>query len=146
MKVIGFNFTKLHADKKPEFNLKSNKEIKVDFTDVKEDKLDLIKADTIYSISFNYSVNYTDAVSKKPASLAEIIIEGKVTISVDKEENKTFSKNSKKKEFDIKFKEGLFNFLLQKCTPKALDLEDELGLPMHLQLPSIKLQQPVKQE
>ena len=33
---------------------------------------------------------------------------------------------------------GLFNFIMSKCNVKALQLEDELGLPFHVPMPRLR--------
>jgi len=35
----------------------------------------------------------------------------------------------------------LFNFIMNKCNIKALYLEDEMGLPLHIPLPKISTEQ-----
>jgi hypothetical protein len=141
MKIIGFIFTKLHANRKPEFKSRTTREIKVDFIDVKEEKNEELRADIINSVSFSYSVQYNEPEAKKANILAEVLIEGKVIISLDKNEAKEFSKSWKKKDINPVFKAALFNVILRKCTPRALDLEDHLNLPSHLPFPQVKLQQ-----
>jgi hypothetical protein len=146
MNILGFTFTKLHAERKPEFKARTNKETNIEFLDVKNDESSLIKADAVYSILFKYTVNYLDAEAKKPSSHAEIAIEGRVIISLDKLEDKEFTKSWKKKEMGPRFKEILFNFLLKKCTPRALDLEDHINIPSHIPVPQIRIEPPKEKD
>ena len=44
----------------------------------------------------------------------------------------------KKKKLSDSFQEILFNIILRKANIKALELEEELNLPFHINLPSIK--------
>ena len=44
----------------------------------------------------------------------------------------------KKKKFTHAMKIPLFNFIMNKCNIKAIQYEDELGLPIHVQMPKLK--------
>ena len=141
MKVLGFAFTKMNANRQNKFDIRCNKSINIDFSEiVKEGAIDLVKSDAIYTISFGYTVAYLEPGTKKENKQAEIVLEGILTISLDKNEDKDFSKTYKKKEMNNKLKEVLFNFLLRKCTPRAIDLEDQLNLPSHIAIPQVRLE------
>jgi hypothetical protein len=47
----------------------------------------------------------------------------------------------KKKEMPNAMRLPIFNFILRKCTAKALTLQDELGLPTHIPLPRFDLEE-----
>ena len=139
MKILGFAFTKMHADRKEKFDFRSSKNISIDFLDITKENIEVMKSNFIYNIHFKYSVSYLEPESKKEKTQAEVILEGLVTIDLDKNEDKEFSKTYKKKEMSNQIKETVFNFLLRKCTPKALDLEDQLNLPSHIVIPQVKI-------
>ena len=66
-------------------------------------------------------------------------MEGVLTVDLDKTEDKDFSKTYKKKEMNNQLKELIFNFLLRKCSPRAVELEDQLNLPLHITIPQVKI-------
>ena len=139
MKILGFAFTKIHADKKTKFDMRSNKSINIDFLNITKENIDIVKSDAVYNINFGYNISYLEPNSKKDNKQAEIILEGVLTVDLDKTEDKDFSKTYKKKEMNNQLKELIFNFLLRKCSPRAVELEDQLNLPLHITIPQVKI-------
>ena len=146
MKVIGFNFPKISAERFPNQvkNLVFNTD--VEFTEVEKEKVDMIKDDESIRIGFTYAVNYQeksddnkDNKSKSPP-LGNIILTGNILLTATKDELKEIFKYWKKKQLPPPVKVSLFNLILKKCSPKAVQLEDEINLPIHLPLPQIKQQ------
>ncbi|MBX4211954.1 hypothetical protein KW787_00660 [Candidatus Pacearchaeota archaeon] len=147
MQIIGFNFTKISAIRPESFNEtpKSNPTINIEFTDLNKDKLDLIKDKEIVKISFRFSVSYTEATIKDKSD-AELVFEGFIVLSLDKDEAKDILKGWKKKQLPQPLQMNLSNVVLKRCTIKALALEEELNLPTHIRLPQIRLQPKSDQE
>ncbi len=137
MKVLGFNFIKMHVERQQALAQRLSKNLNIDFTEITKENVDFVKAAAIYNIGFKYSVEYLDASAKKETKMGEVLLEGVLTISLEKEEDKDFSKTYKKKEMNNSLKEALFNFLLKKCTPRAVDIEDQINLPVHLPIPQV---------
>lgn len=135
MKVIGFNFNKILAERPVDF--KKNKRINTDieFTNVTKDSVELIKNTEILKISFKYSISYMNQEKKENTS--QISLEGIIIFSASKEESNNILKSWKKKELPSEFKISLFNLILQKSTAKALQLEEDVNLPAHIPLPRI---------
>ena len=142
MNVIGFNFTKIHAEKptglKPNFSVNNH----IEFLEVEKEALDLVKDAEPIRIKFRFSVSYDspDIKEKKKEATPDtgsLLFEGIILLAIDKEQSKEILKSWKKKEIGNEFKVPLFNLILRKCTPKALDLEDQIGLPLHVPLPKI---------
>ena len=135
MRVIGFNLTKASAEKVVEIVTK-RPSTKIEFLELNEDKTDILKDGVIVNIAFSYSVIYDEQEKDKEG---EVIFKGNIILSVSKEESKEINKNWKKKKLPAPMNIVLFNFILKKCTPKAIFLEDEVSLPIHTPMP--KLQQ-----
>ncbi len=132
MKLIGFNFTKISVDKigKVTKDLKIDTSINIDSID--EVKNEMIKSkDTFLNLKFNYKINY------KP-EIALIELSGNLAISVDSKLGKDILKDWKNKKINDETRIILFNAILKKSNVKALQLEEEMNLPLHFQLPSIK--------
>lgn len=139
MRLVNFNFTKISIEKKKDTfkNLKISANI--DVQDVQEVKQDIIKSnDDFLVVKFKYSINYSPDV-------ALIDLQGRVLISADSKMAKEALKNWKDKKITEEFKIPLFNVIFRKAGLKALELEEEMGLPTHIQLPVLKGNKETKQ-
>ena len=140
MQLIGFNFTKIGAEKKEVLGDKPTINTNIEFTDVAKDAVDLLKDLEAVRVSFKFSIAYN--ANGKKDTLGSILFEGNIVLSAPPEKVKEIVKAWKKKEFAPDFKIPLFNLILRRCSAKALDLEEQTGLPPHLPLPQFKAQPP----
>jgi len=129
MKIIGFNISKISAERKNP--IKGNVEVKsgLNIDNITSDELNISK-DPSLKFDFSYEINYSP-------DIALITIKGSIIAIDDKNESKEILKEWKKKKFDNPIKLPLFNFIMDKCNLKALNLEEELGLPFHIPLPKL---------
>ena len=132
MRVLGFNFDKISVEKlksKPE-NLKISTNI--DISEIKDLKNEVLKTkEDLLQVTFSYSVKYEPGY-------AVIELKGNILLSLDEKLAKDVLKEWKRKKMPETFRIALFNMILRKSTVKSLELEDELGLPLHMPLPSIR--------
>lgn len=140
MKFIGFSFTKIIAEKNNSYKKGSSINTNIEFTNIVEQKLEILKEGEGLEVSYKFSVNYSDPNEKKQSPFAQIECEGKIVLSTTKEESKEILKFWKKKELPNQFKVPLFNAILKRCTTKAITLEEDLGLPSHIPFPQIALE------
>ena len=143
MQVIGFTFTKIHAERKDTFQQKQSINTNLQFLDLIKDKLSLLKDQEVIKIKFQYSLNYSNSENdskkgKKSKNNGEVIIEGIITIAATPEESKEVQKSWKKKELPVNMKLILYNLILKKCTVKAIPLQEEISLPHHIPLPRLQ--------
>ena len=143
MQVIGFNLTKIHGEKLPNYS-KSGINNNLEFVNVEKDKIDLLKELDALKISFKYSLLYGDLEkpenTKQEDKQGEIYFEGNLILSTSSEEAKDFHKMWKKKEIPKSAVEHLYNFILRKCSTKSINIQEDLGLPSpYLKVPQIKL-------
>ena len=134
MRVVGFNFTKISIEKlKAEAeNIKIDTDISV--LDIKQAKSGVFKTkEELLEAKFSYNVNYDP-------DFVKVGLDGRVLLAVEPKVAKDVLKQWKKKQMPEDFKFLLFNMILRKSTLKALNLEDEMNLPLHLPLPSLKKQ------
>ena len=132
MRVIGFNFEKISVErlKARTENLKINTNI--DVSEIKEIKNEVLKTkESIIEVVFSYSIKYEPG-------LATVDLRGHLVLSLDDKLAKDVLKEWKKKKMPDGFRISLFNLILRKATVKSLQLEDELSLPLHVPLPSIR--------
>lgn len=132
MPIIGFNFDKIEVErKKPvtdKIEIKNNLGIK----DVDIEKLPVENIGEVLKFMFEFALVYEPDVGN-------ISINGTILYSGDSKELKDIHKEWKKnKKIDTKLLEVLLNNVLYKCHVKALTLAQEVNLPAHLNLPSIK--------
>lgn len=138
MRVIGFSFSKISVERLKEKMEKLKINTKINIEDLKEAKNDFLKTkEDIVEAKFNYSIFYDP-------DFAKIEIEGKILFAVDPKVSKDILKQWKDKKVPQEF-ETLFNIILRKSTIKALQLEEEMNLPLHIALPSVRKQENNKQ-
>ena len=125
MQIIGFNFTKIMVQREdaPHGKLSVNQNINI--KEVKKEKVTISEFEAL-KIKFNLTIDYSD-------NYAKIEFEGNIIILPEKEETKQFLDAWKDKKVPENVRIPLFNFIMNKCNIKALYLEDELALPLHLQ-------------
>ena len=150
MQLICFNLNKIKADKSPSFK-RSSINTNIEFIDVEKDKLDLLKDTEALKIAFIFSIAYTDVEKDKQEKKeetkeeikneGEISFEGTVLFSANKDESKDLTKSWKKKQIPEQFRIPLINFILKRCSVKALSLEEDLNLPSHIPFPQIRKNQ-----
>ena len=136
MQIVGFNFKKISAEKSPDFK-RSSISTNIEFTDLKKEKNEIIKEKDVIKINFKFAVVYGDQ-EKKEEKNGEVSFEGILLLSAEKDEAKDFLKSWKKKEIPKVFTLPLYNFILKRCSIKALQMEEDIGLPSHLPLPQVR--------
>ena len=138
MRIIGFNFTKISIEKlKEPSELKEQLKIntQIDVPELTEVKSHLLKTkEEIIGAKFMYGVNYDPGFAK-------IELEGRILVAVEPKVAKEIFKQWKKKKMPEDFRLLLFNVVLKKSSLKALYLEEELNLPLHMPMPSFKKEQ-----
>ena len=141
MQVIGFNFTKISAEKaQTSKNLKINSNI--EFINLEKEKIDLLKDSEAVKVYFKHSLTYeTDEEKKETPKAGELLFEGTMLLSVTKQEAKDIFKNWKKKQIHPSLRMPLFNLILKRCAPKAMQLQEEIGLPSHIPIPRLTQKQ-----
>ncbi len=139
MRIIGFNFTKIAAERSPDFVAGSEINTNIEFTEIEKEETDLAKDNNeAIRVSFQFNVFYKNKDKEKSKKNGEISLTGFVILLASKDESKELLKDWKKKELSPTFKVPIFNFLLKKCSTHALQLEEELNLPLHIPMPHIK--------
>ncbi|MDO8563379.1 MAG: hypothetical protein Q7R87_00010 [Nanoarchaeota archaeon] len=143
MKVIGYNLTKVLAEKKAEAKTINSINTSIEFVNIEKDKIDSIKDFEVIKVNFNFTVSYESQADKKDTILkiARIELEGNLIFAADKEESKELLKFSKKKDLPTNIKVPLNNVIFKKCLIRSLELADSLNLPFHIPIPQATLQQ-----
>ena len=135
MRVIGFHFKKISVEKFKEPTENLSIKTGMELPKIKEIEKGVLKTkEDLLEVSFEYNLKYEP-------DFAKIEFGGVILVSVDPKTSKNILKNWKKKEIPKDMRIYLINVILRKSTLKALELEDELNLPLHLPMPSLKRDQ-----
>jgi hypothetical protein len=129
MKIIGFTLNKISIERKEHVEGKLEIKQNIDIAGIEKEKVPISKYD-VFRIKFKFNINYNQ-------DLANLEFNGNVMILPDKNEVKEFVLASKEKQIPEEFRIPIFNFIMAKCNIKALNLEDEINLPLHIPLPKL---------
>ena len=132
MNIVGFNFTKMNIErsKLPTEKVKVN--TKMSISAIESIKSNLLNTgEDLLGVEFTYSLEYEP-------EFAKIEFKGNIIISLEPKLAKEVLKEWESKRTTEEFRIPILNVILRKANLKALQLEDELGLPPHLPLPSFR--------
>jgi len=139
MRLIGFHFDKINVERfKDKIDtLKINS--KIDISQIKKIESDIFKTkEDIIEVKFSYDIIYEP-------DFAKIELKGNVLLAIDSKMAKEILEQWKNKQISEDFKVTVFNIILRKSSIKALQLEDEMSLPIHISLPLVKKQNTEKE-
>lgn len=138
MRIIGFNFTKVLAERPEEYSKGSEISTNVEFKDIKKEETDFAKdSNEAIKVLFDFKVDYLKKENKK-ATNAQVVLSGFLVLLTSKDEAKTLLKDWESRQVSPSFQVPIFNFLLGRCSIRALQLEEELNLPLHIPMPKLK--------
>jgi len=130
MKIIGFSIHKISVERKNPIKGKLKIKSNLNIDDIIKEKVP-ISTNEALKFDFSYNINYEP-------NIAKIEIKGSVIALDDKNESEEILKEWKKKKYTHNSKIALFNFIMNKCNIKAIQFEDEVGLPLHIQMPKLR--------
>jgi len=130
MPIVGFNLNKILIEKKnpvkKDLKVKQNLLIK----DIDKSKADVGSIDLI-KFMFEFQLDY--------GQVGQVLMTGDVLYTADSKEIKNILEEWKKnKKLPTELGPQVFNTILFRCNVKALNLEQELNLPYHINLPRFK--------
>ena len=129
LKLLAARFTKISAIRTEDFEgkLSMNTGIKIESIKDTEDENDAVK------VSYTFEVDYKE--------LGSIGISGYLFVGAEKKTVKNLVKSWEEKKFDTDEHAAITNIILQKASIKAFELEEEMGLPIHIRLPTVSINQ-----
>ena len=131
MKLLGFNYTKVSIEKLSEKAENVKISTNIDISEISEVKNSMLKSkETVLSVKFTYDVKYNP-------DYAQVSLGGNFLLSLEPKTAKKVLKDWENKQMPEEFKVPLFNLILKKANIKALELEDELNLPLHMPMPKV---------
>lgn len=132
MRIVGFNFTKISAEKfETATKVKPKITMGIDISSLDKQKISAINQD-VFKANFNFSIKYE--------KLANFDIKGTVYFTTDPKMVKEIQKKWKDKKIPDSIRIPLFNFILTKCNLRVLSFEEEFNLPTHIPFPKIEQQ------
>lgn len=143
MPIVGFNFSKISAEKKNQ--IKKETQIKINsklaITDLKKEELPTGKTKSEgLKLDFEFSLDYQP-------DIALIQITGFIYYLDDPNVIKDVVKGwSKNKSIPIEIKQQVLNTIILKSTIRALSLEQEINVPPHMPFPSVQQKKPKEDE
>ena len=127
IKLIGSRIIKIDAERNPDFDGKL--EMK---TNIKMPSIEKVKeAKETIKVSYTFEVDYGE--------LGKISIGGILFLSGDPKTIKDILKSQKDKKYNTPENIAVTNVIIQKASIKAFEIEEELGLPIHIQLPTLSV-------
>jgi len=131
MKVVGSNFSKISGERKGlisrELKINTNIEIK----DVKKQTVNVFKDQEVFAFEYEFKIDYGE--------FGRLDFKGNILILFDEKSIvKELEENWKDKKLVESLKMPLMNIVFSRCNLKAMQLEEDLGLPIHLPQPKIE--------
>jgi len=130
MVFAGFSFKKISVEKSEAPKKGVKVDLKININDVTKTTFKLENRESLI-FHFIFSVNYTPKI-------AELTLAGELIFVDEPKIIKKVLEEWKDKKLDDKLRFDVLNFIMTKCNIKALSLEEEMGLPLHIPLPRLK--------
>jgi hypothetical protein len=131
MRLVGFNFHKIKAEKNKEITSETKANTKINLIEVSSLENPLTKTKEILRIDFSYIIEYT-------SNVGIVDLEGYILLTTDEDQIKAILDSWKSKKLIPAVKTAIFNIILRKANVKALELEEELNLPLHIPMPKVQ--------
>ena len=132
MRLAAFNFKKISIERLTDSFRNAKINTKINISDIEVIDSEVIREDEgLVSVTYSYEIDYDP-------DMAKINLEGRILLVVSKEKAKEIKESWKKNKMSEAFRITLFNIILRKSNIKALELEEEMGFPPHIPLPSLK--------
>jgi hypothetical protein len=127
--IIGYNFTKIEAERSKEISGKVDISSSVKITSVEEKELEVFNKQKVLEIGFEFTVEYKEGFGKIHM-VGTLLYDGKEA----KDAPKMWKKDKKIPEsIDLEVK----NFLFKKCLTLAILLADEIRFPSPIPFPMV---------
>ncbi len=136
MSIVGFNFTKINAERKQSIVGAVNISNNIQISDVKEAKLGIAGDRGALKITFKFTSDYAP-------NLALMVFEGDVLFLVDSKQTQGILDGwAKSKNLPPELAAGVMNHVLDRCNIQALLVSKDLNLPSPVPLPKVQMTLP----
>ena len=131
IKLAGFKYTKLNVERFEDFKGELKVTPSINIKSIDKHKSEASKQDLL-EIKFQFGIDYS--------ALGAVNLEGQLFLLTDSKTFKEALDGWKSKKLDSEINLIILNVIMQKASLKALELEEELNLPPHIQLPKLQLE------
>ncbi len=134
MPVVGFGFDKISVERKAQYTKEDKIKNNLGIEDFKETKIKTSDKEEQLAILiiFNFGLEYGKA--------GDLELKGHIVFYDSEDKLKELiAAWDKNKRLPPEFSMFIFNFILLKSHVKSLELEEEVGFPLHLKLPKFKI-------
>jgi hypothetical protein len=133
MPIIGFTLKKITAEKANQLTGKIKVTNNLKILDIQPEETTFTKSEEVLRFDFKFSITYEPEIGI-------IEIEGSILYMDDPKKTKqiieTWKKDNQiKKEVRLQ----IYNAILARCNVKALNLAQDVGLPPHFRLPTVRI-------
>ncbi|RME53618.1 hypothetical protein D6783_01405 [Candidatus Woesearchaeota archaeon] len=133
--VVGFNFTKVLAERKTNTAGKVNINTNVSLRDIEEASINLDPKQKSVRVKFHFSTAYQPG-------LGHISLDGDLILLLPAKDAKDMLDLwREKRQIGKDFAKPVLNNILSRCSVQALTLSKDLGLPPPVRLPSVELKE-----
>jgi hypothetical protein len=130
IKLAGFKYSKILVERNDELKGELKITPNINIKSIEKFKSDNSKQELLL-VDFKFGIDYT--------SLGKVELEGKMFLSLDQKTMKDTLESWNDKKMDSEMNLIILNAIMQKASIKALELEEEMNLPPHVQLPRLQL-------
>jgi len=133
VRVLGFNYTQISVERNPDFEGEVKVKSNINISNIEKFKAKITKQDAL-KVSFESNIDYGE--------LGKVVLKGSMIVTADSKSLKeTLSAWKEKRPNELQI--TIMNIIIQKTSIKSIQLEEEIGLPVHLQniFPKIKTKQ-----
>jgi len=128
--LLGFSYTKLSAQRYPDFKGKLEINPNINISSIEKQELNLVKQDAV-KVTFSFNIRYKD--------LADVLLEGEMVLRTDIKTQKEILKGWKDKTLEQELQTMILNIIMQKASVRAIELEEEIGIPIHIRIPRLEI-------
>lgn len=131
MRVIGFGFTKINAEKLSDTAKDLKLNTNIDISNIEEVKSEIVSSkESLLGVKFAFNLDYEP-------NFARVELKGSFLVELEKDKAKEILKQWQDKALNEDYQITLLNLILRKSHVRAIQLEEELGIPFHFQPPSL---------
>ncbi|MDH3324087.1 MAG: hypothetical protein OEL89_00450 [Candidatus Peregrinibacteria bacterium] len=127
LKLVGSKLIKIEAERNADFSGKLEMKTNLIINSIEKIK----EAKETLKLLYNFEIDYGE--------LGKVSVTGNLFLTGDSKPIKDLLKAQKEKKYDTPEYIAITNLIIQKASIKAFELEEELGLPIHIKLPSLSL-------
>jgi hypothetical protein len=127
LKLVGSRIVKINAERNHDFSgkLEMSTNIQIKEIELIKDSKETIK------VTYLFEIDYKE--------LGKVSVEGNIFLTGETKIIKELLKNQKDKKYETPTHIAITNLIIQKASVKAIELEEELMLPIHIKLPTLSI-------